>query len=57
MEGFLFGKLFRTTGESEFPLVESALQTSDELAAEHAAQYFHRQEEGVARVDPAWVIE
>ena len=32
------------------------LQTGDEFTAKDAAQYFHRQEEGIARLDPALLI-
>lgn len=42
MEGFLLGKLLHTTGEPEFSLLESALQTGNKLAAKHAAQHLHR---------------
>ena len=37
--------------------MESSLQSGDELAAKDATEYAHRQEEGIARMDPAGVIE
>jgi len=55
-EGVLLDKLFHTAREPEFPLVKSALQTGNKLAAKHAAQHLHRQEEGITGVDPALVI-
>src|SRR5450631_1479335 len=39
IEVLLFGQLFHSTGEYQFVLVESLLQTGDELAAKHAAQH------------------
>src|SRR5215218_10667065 len=56
MERFRLGKLFQTAGKPEFPLIERALQTGDELAAKHATQYLDRQEERIVRVDPALVV-
>jgi hypothetical protein len=44
-------------GKHEFTLTEGFLQTGHELAAKDPAQYLHRQEERIARVDPMLVIE
>jgi len=38
-------------------LTKGALQTGGELAAKDTAQYLYGQEEGVARMDPALVVE
>ena len=56
MEGFLFADPFQASGEHQFPVTESELETGNELAAEYAAQHLYRQEEGIARVNPALVI-
>src|SRR5262245_11389307 len=56
VECFLLGKLFHAAWELEFSLVESALQTGDELTAKDAAQYLDRQEERIGRVDPTLVV-
>ncbi len=55
-ERFLLGKPFHTAGEPEFALEKGALETGDELTAKDAAEYLHRQEERIARVDPALVV-
>src|SRR5258708_4002399 len=56
MESLLFREPFHAAGEQQFSVTESALQTSDKLAAKYAAQYLHRQEESVTWVNPALVI-
>jgi hypothetical protein len=56
IERFLFGQPFHTASKPEFPLEESALQTGDELTAKDAAQHLDRQEERIARMDPALVV-
>jgi len=53
MEGFLFADPFQASGEHQFPVTESELETGNELAAKYAAQHLYRQEEGIARVNPA----
>ena len=37
-------------------LLESSLERVDELAAKDATEYAHRQEEGIAGMDPAGVV-
>src|SRR5258708_28991198 len=56
MKSLLFREPFHAAGEQQFSVTESALQTSDKLAAKYAAQYLHRQEESVTWVNPALVI-
>jgi len=56
MEGFLFAESFEATGEQQFAVTESLLESGDELAAKDTAQHLYRQEEWVARLDPALVI-
>ena len=56
IECFLVGQPLRTARKHQFLLLESAFQTSNELAAKHAAEHFHREEEGVARVNPTLMI-
>ena len=53
MERFLLGEPFQTAGEPQFPCTESAFQTGDELAAKHAAQHLHRQEERDSAGEPS----
>src|SRR5262245_7685422 len=55
MEHLAFSKQFHSAGEPQFSRTESAFQAGDELAAKHAAQHSHRQEESVAWVYPALV--
>jgi len=37
-------------------LLESSLESVDELAAKDPTEYAHRQEEGIARMDPARMV-
>jgi hypothetical protein len=57
MESLCLGQWFQGAGEHQFALVESALQTSGELATENPAQDLDRKEEGVARMNPLLVIK
>jgi hypothetical protein len=57
MESFLCGEWLETAGKGESALTKGALEAGDKLAAKDAPQYPHRQEEGVARVKPALVVE
>src|SRR5258708_23886440 len=56
MESLLSREPFHAAGEQQFSVTEGALQAGDEFTAKDAAQYLYRQEEGIARVDPALVI-
>ena len=56
-KGLLRGQWPEAAGEHEFALMEGGLQASDELATKDAAEYRHRQEERVTRVNPVLVIE
>src|ERR1700684_3107116 len=56
MERFLFAEWLQASRKEQFPVMESVLETFDELAAKDAAQHAYRQEEGIARVHPALVI-
>ena len=56
MERFLFAEWLQASRKEQFPVLESVLETFDELAAKHAAQHFDRQEEGISRMHPALVI-
>jgi hypothetical protein len=47
----------QATGKHEFALAKGALQAGDEFAAKDAAEYFHRQKERVAGVDPVLVVK
>jgi hypothetical protein len=57
MKGLLSGEWLETAGKREFALTEGALQAGDKLAAKDTTQYPHGQEEGVAWVNPALVVE
>jgi hypothetical protein len=48
--------VFQTARKHQLAVLESALQTSGELAAKHTAQYLNRKEERVARVNPVLAI-
>lgn len=56
MEGFCFGQWLEAARQQQFAFMESALQTSNKLAAKHTAEDLHRQEEGIAWVNPSPVI-
>lgn len=56
VEGLFLGQAFDTTGEGQFSLAKSPLQSGDELAAKDTAEHLYRQEERVARVNPALVV-
>ena len=55
-EGFLVLQRSKRAREDELALLESSLESGDELTAKDAAEHAHRQEEGIARVDPARVV-
>jgi len=55
-EGFLVLEGSKRAGEEQLALVESSFQSGDELAAKDATEYAHREEEGIAGMDPAGVI-
>jgi len=57
MKSLLSGQWLEAAGEREFAFAKGALQAGDELAAKDTAQHLHRQEERVARMDPALVVE
>ena len=57
MKRLLSGKWLEATGKREFALTKSALQAGDKLATKDTAQDLHGQEESVARMDPALVVE
>jgi len=56
MKGLLSGQCLEATGKAELALTKGSLQASDKLAAKDAAEHFHRQEEGVAGMDPAPLV-
>lgn len=56
MESLCLSQWFEAAREHQLALVESALQTGNELAAKHTAQYLHREKEGIARVNPSLAI-
>ena len=56
MKGFLSGQCLEATGKHELALTKGALQASDKLAAKDTAEHFHRQEKGIAGMDPALVV-
>jgi len=43
--------------ETELAIGESALQSLDKLASKDAAEHLDGEEEGIARINPAFVIE
>src|SRR6266571_5521813 len=51
-----FAQILEIAMEAELLLAEKALQPGDELAAKDAAEYFHRQEKMVPRMNPARVV-
>jgi len=55
-EGFLVLEGSKRAGEDQLALLESSFQSGDELAAKDATEYAHREEEGIAGMDPAGVI-
>jgi hypothetical protein len=56
MESFLFADSLEASRKQQFAVNERLLETGDELAAKDAAEYFYRQEEGIAGVNPSLVI-
>ena len=56
IECFLVGQWFHAARKPQLLLLESAFQTGNELTAKNAAEHFHRQEERVARVNPALMV-
>jgi len=56
-ESFVLWKWLRGAGEDQFSILESSLQPVDELAAEHAAEHLHRQEEeGALGMNPVLMV-
>ena len=55
-EGFVLRQWFEPAGQAELAPSEGALEAGDELAAKHAAEDLHWQEEGIAWMDPALVV-
>src|SRR5215831_12991221 len=55
-EGFLVLQRSKRAREDDLALLESSLESGDELTAKDATEHAHRQEEGIARVDPARVV-
>src|SRR5215468_4062318 len=49
-------QMFEVSVKAELLLAEKALQSGDELATKDAAEYFHRKEERVLRMDPTRVV-
>src|SRR5262249_34416168 len=56
MESFLFGESLEAPRKQQFAVTERMFEPGDELATEDAAEYFHRQEEGIARGNPSLVV-
>jgi hypothetical protein len=56
VKGFLSGQCLEATGKHELALTKGAFQASGKLAAKDTAERFHRQEKGVAGMDPALVV-
>jgi hypothetical protein len=56
VERFPLGEHFDPARKLELSRIKGGFQSVGELAAKHLAQHFHRQEEIVARVNPALVI-
>ncbi len=56
MECFPVGEPLHASGKHQFPLLESVLETGNELAAKNTAQHFYRKEERVTRANPTLMI-
>jgi hypothetical protein len=46
----------KRTGEDKLVLLKSSLESGDELATKDTTEYAHRQEEGIAGMDPAFTV-
>src|SRR5580700_11216918 len=57
VKGVLSGQRLKSAGEHECALLKGKFQAGDKFAAKDTAQYLHGQEERVARMDPALVVE
>src|ERR1700733_6298632 len=57
VKGVFSGQGLEAAGEHEFALLKGEFQAGDKFAAKDTAQYLHGQEEWVARMDPALVVE
>ena len=56
-EGLRLGERQELAVETELAIREGTLQSFDKLASEDAAEHFDGKEEGIARMNPAFMIE
>ncbi len=56
-EGFFIGEVSDASRKGELSVTKGALQAGDELAAQHTAEHFHREEKSVARADPVLAVK
>jgi hypothetical protein len=56
-EGLRLGQRSELAVETELAIREGVLQSSDKLASKDAAEHFDGQKKGIARMNPAFMIE